>query len=79
MCYKTHTVPKKWRDAGKICKEEGSSLVIVRSDKEANFLVEEMAKYPPEKYTEDFDKYNFQVGFSDLLNNGVYMTIEGLC
>jgi K+ transporter len=76
-CYKIHTNPAKWKDAIKVCKAEQSCLVIVNSKTEANFLVKEMAKYPPENYSDTFDKNNFQAGFSDQLNHGVHRTIEG--
>jgi hypothetical protein len=76
-CYKIHSNPAKWKEAIEACKAEQSSLVILNSETEANFLVKEMTKYPPDNYSETFDKNNFQAGFSDQLNHGIYRTIEG--
>jgi hypothetical protein len=55
-------------------------LAIINSDAEAQYLLAEILKIPQEKYPGNFDRNNVHIGFNDLINHGVFRTIDGtLC
>jgi hypothetical protein len=76
-CYKLHVTPLRWREAFRTCRGEGSHLAIINSVEEAQLLVSEMEKHPEKSLPGNFDKSIIHVGFNDIINPGVYITING--
>lgn len=76
-CYKFHSNPAKWKDAFRICNNEGAYLAIINSQEEADEFVNLFKKYPVESLKGNFNKIFIHVGFADLLSVGTFKTING--
>lgn len=80
--YKFHSTPKPWRDAKRICSEEGASLFYPENTAEANAVISYW------KLTENDSQHGttgtwhtgwVYVGMSDIISEGVFETIDGAC
>jgi len=73
--YKFHSKSATWNDAWNICTQEGAHLAIVNSEAESKVLKEIFSRFPK---LQDVTYNDFAfIGFHDLYNEGLYLTIYG--
>ena len=72
--YKYHRTPKNWRDAKRVCAQEGTSLFYPENSDEANAVISFWKPY--QTNTPIDDSWVF-VGISDIISEGEFETIDG--
>ena len=72
--YKFHTPSKNWRDAKRVCVQEGASLFYPENSDEANAVIAFWKLY--QNNTPAYNTWVF-VGISDIMYEGEFETIDG--
>ena len=72
--YKFHPTPKNWRDAKRVCAQEGASLFYPENSDEANAVIAFWKLYQSNTKTDDTWVF---VGLSDIITEGEFETIDG--
>ena len=73
--YKLNTEPKTWSEARDVCEHEGSHLLIINSQREANALLHFWVPHP--KLFSDWRNSWAYVGVHDQYVEGEYVTVFG--
>ncbi|XP_021937186.1 hemolymph lipopolysaccharide-binding protein-like [Zootermopsis nevadensis] len=68
--YKLYTTSLKWGQAWKKCEADGTHLLIINSETEAQAVREIVSSYP--------SQYAYIIGFHDYFLEGYYVSIHGM-
>ncbi|KAJ8725733.1 hypothetical protein PYW08_003916 [Mythimna loreyi] len=75
-CYKLHTTPMSWTEAYAVCQAEQSTLAVVRSQSDADFLAKLSESTPKPRVTGKYQRGIYHLGFHNRLNEG-WQTVTG--
>ncbi|KAJ8725732.1 hypothetical protein PYW08_003915 [Mythimna loreyi] len=75
-CYKVHTTPVTWTEAYAVCQIEQSSLAVVKSRLEADFLASLTEATPKPRVKGKYQRGIYHLGFHNRLNEG-WQTVTG--